>query len=64
MKEAIRKIAALTALTGVVLKLPAWAILSLADGIRRAGDSEDFHKEIARLQQKGYSIRQHNIKGK
>jgi hypothetical protein len=38
--------------------MPAWAVLCLADSIRRGGDSESFHCEIPKLQQKAYGIQQ------
>jgi hypothetical protein len=56
MKEKLRKIKAFFYLLRFWAKLPAWAALCLADSVRRAGDSEYFHSEVARLQQKAYEI--------
>jgi hypothetical protein len=56
MKEFLRKIRAGARLARVVSKLPAWAILCLAESIRRAGGSENFLHETAKLLQKAFEI--------
>jgi hypothetical protein len=47
---------AYAALSGVVYKIPAWAIFSLAASISLAGDTESFLHEIEVLQQKAVEI--------
>jgi hypothetical protein len=56
MKEIYRKLKAGARLVRVMLGLPAWVTLCLADSIRRAGGSDDFHHEIAKLLQKAHEI--------
>jgi hypothetical protein len=56
MKEIYRKLKAGFRLARVVSKLPAWVILCLAESIRRAGGSGDFHHEIAKLLQEAHEI--------
>jgi hypothetical protein len=58
MEEKCRKIKALIMAIRIIIRsgLPSWAILCLADCIRRGGKSESFLEEIARLQKKAYEI--------
>lgn len=60
MKEKYRKVKAMIRLARMSLRLPAWAVLCLADSIRRGGGSESFHREIPKLQKRAYEIQQKN----
>jgi uncharacterized protein YlxW (UPF0749 family) len=56
MKEKCRRIKALFALLVAGVKMPAWTLMCLYDALKRAGDKDDFHREIVQLQRRAYEL--------